>query len=199
MSFLNKRYWKNNKESIIKKDSCNKSKKSYTYILKGGGGMEFEDLEKVYVENAKIVYKYLLSLSQSKDISEELTQETFFQASKSIANFRGECKVSVWLCQIAKYLWYGHIKRNQNNLLPIENFNDIASDENVESNYGKLEEKRALYRAVDLLEPRIREVVNLRLGEFSFKEIGEIVGESENWCRVSYHRSKLKIMKLMKG
>lgn len=161
--------------------------------------MDFEDLEKVYIENAKIVYKYLLCLSQSKDVSEELTQETFFQASKSIANFRGECKVSVWLCQIAKHLWYRHLKRDVNYLQPIEEFYDIASEENIESNYGNLEEKRALYRAVDLLEPRIREVVYLRLGEFSFKEIGEIISESENWCRVSYHRSKQKIMKLMKG
>ncbi|MED1860331.1 sigma factor [Brevibacillus reuszeri] len=55
--------------------------------------------------DAQTVYKYLFSLTQNTDLSEELTQETFYQAMKTIHNFRGDCKISVWLCQISKRAW----------------------------------------------------------------------------------------------
>lgn len=51
--------------------------------------LEFDDLEKVYIENARLVYKYLISLTNSADVAEEITQETFFQASRTISQFRG--------------------------------------------------------------------------------------------------------------
>ena len=37
----------------------------------------------------------------------------FYQATKGIDRFRGECKISVWLCQIAKRLWYKELKRRK--------------------------------------------------------------------------------------
>lgn len=75
--------------------------------------MDKQKMEKVYQENAKAVYKYLFCLTHDADISEELTQETFYQATKGIEGFRGECKISVWLCQIAKRLWYKELKRRK--------------------------------------------------------------------------------------
>lgn len=42
-----------------------------------------------------------MCLCQDADLSEELTQETYYQAVKSIDRFNGECKMLVWLCQIA--------------------------------------------------------------------------------------------------
>jgi len=85
-------------------------------------------MQQMYEENVKIVYKYLFCLTHNTDISEELTQETFFQATKGIAKFREDCKPSVWLCQIAKRLWYKEIKRRKNHHIPI---NEI--EENIQS------------------------------------------------------------------
>ncbi len=161
--------------------------------------MEFTDLESVYIENAKIVYKYLLHLSHDAGIAEELTQETFFQASKTMRKFRGDSKVSVWLCQIAKRIWYKQLEKKKNNLLSIDDCYGLASDINIEDAYWKREEKILLYRAIHLLKPLMREVVYLRLEDFSFKEIGEIVGESENWARVNYYRARQNISNIMKG
>ena len=63
-----------------------------------------EDMETVYRRHAQTVYKFLLSQCHSAQMAEELTQETFYQAVRSIDRFDGSCKVSVWLCQIAKHL-----------------------------------------------------------------------------------------------
>ena len=54
------------------------------------------------------VYRYLLALCRDPELAEELTQETFYQAVRSIDRFNGSCKVSVWLCQIAKHAWLPH-------------------------------------------------------------------------------------------
>lgn len=70
-----------------------------------------DSMSAVYQRHAQTVYKFLLSLCHDPDLAEELTQETFYQAVRSAGRFDGRCKVSVWLCQIARHLWYGHLRR----------------------------------------------------------------------------------------
>lgn len=65
------------------------------------------------------VYRYLLSLSGSESTAEELTSETFFRAMDALDRFRGECSVRVWLCQIAKNLYYSQLRREKC-LAPLE-------------------------------------------------------------------------------
>ena len=49
---------------------------------------------------------------------------------------------------------------------------------------------------VQQLPEQMKDVMMLRLsGELSFREIGEILGKSENWARVTYYRAKNKLMK----
>ena len=56
----------------------------------------------IYQQHAQTVYRYLLSLTRDEDLSEELTQETFYQAIRSSGRYDGSCKVTTWLCAIAK-------------------------------------------------------------------------------------------------
>ncbi|MGD9567861.1 MAG: RNA polymerase sigma factor [Sedimentibacter sp.] len=72
-------------------------------------------MDELYSEYFQTVFKYLFCLTHDADISEELTQETFYQAIKTYSNFRGDCKVSVWLCQIAKHLWYKEYSKRKRN------------------------------------------------------------------------------------
>ena len=65
-----------------------------------------QDMEQIYEQYFEAVYKYLFCLTCNSDIAEELTQETFYRAVKKIHTFKEDCKISVWLCQIAKNLWY---------------------------------------------------------------------------------------------
>ena len=72
-----------------------------------------QDIEKIYKEYFETVHKYLFCLTRNNDISEELTQETFCKAVKKIGTYKSECKISVWLCQIAKNLWLDECRKNQ--------------------------------------------------------------------------------------
>ena len=60
------------------------------------------DFERIYSEYYDTVFRYIVSLCRDRQLAQEVTQEAFFRALKKIDTFRGECKLSVWLCQIAK-------------------------------------------------------------------------------------------------
>ena len=71
------------------------------------------NIQEVYEKYFTVVYRYLLSLSHNIHIAEELTQETFFKALKKVDDFRGECDLRVWLCQISKNTYYDYLKKNK--------------------------------------------------------------------------------------
>ena len=159
--------------------------------------MDKQNMERVYEENVKAVYKYLFCLTHNADVSEELTQETFYQAAKGIDDFRGECKISVWLCQIAKRLWYKELNRQKQKDIPLSEITEeIKSFDNIENDYLLNVEKVELFRMLHNFDINTREVLYLRLtGELSFAEIGSIMGKTENWARVTFYRGKQKLMK----
>lgn len=157
-----------------------------------------EKMESIYKKYVETVYRYLFCLTQDADLSEELTQETFYQAVKTIRNFRGDCKISVWLCQIAKHMWFKDCKkRNKSINIPLDDIEFmLPARENVEDHIFKNEDKIALFRKLHSLDDITREVMYLRLtGELSFKEIGDILNKSETWARVTFYRGKQKMLK----
>lgn len=154
------------------------------------------DMDAAYREYAVMVYKFLLSLCYEEELAEELTQETFYQAVRSVDRYDGSCKVSTWLCQIAKHLWYREMecrKRKGTSELTA----DMESLEKpVEEQLIVKEEKMELFRKVHVLDEISKEIVLLRVtGAFSFKEIAELFGKNENWARVTYYRAKQKLLK----
>ncbi|MBP3801128.1 MAG: sigma-70 family RNA polymerase sigma factor [Clostridia bacterium] len=155
-----------------------------------------QNIEEIYKEYSTSVYKYLFCLTQNKEISEDLTQETFALAVKDIKKFRGECKLSVWLCQIAKHLWYKELKKKNKNInVSFEEINENALyDEMLEENLCAKEEKLKLFKDMQKLDEKSREVMYLRMvGNLSYEEIGEILGKTSNWARVTFYRAKQKI------
>lgn len=70
-------------------------------------------MDRIYRQHAESVYKYLLSLTNDSALSEELTQETFYQAVKSIKKYDGSCSVLTWLCSIAKHQLYAHRRKHR--------------------------------------------------------------------------------------
>ena len=154
-----------------------------------------QDIEKIYEEYFETVNKYLFCLTKNNDISEELTQETFYKAVKKIDTYKGECKMSVWLCQIAKNLWYDECRKNKKlkNISDEDLFN-IEEKSTIEENIVSEEEKIEIYKKMQKLDDKTREVMYLRIsGELSFKEIGIILNKTENWARVTFYRGKNKL------
>ena len=125
-----------------------------------------------------------------------INKRTFAIAVKDIKRFRGECKLSVWLCQIAKHLWYKELKKKNKNInVSFEEINEnVLYDETLEENFCAKEEKLKLFKDMQKLDEKSREVMYLRMvGNLSYEEIGEILGKTSNWSRVTFYRAKQKI------
>lgn len=72
--------------------------------------MEFEQIYKLYFKD---VFLYLRSLSATAQIAEEIAQETFVKAWKSIESYDGTKDIRAWLFTIAKNTYYTHCRREK--------------------------------------------------------------------------------------
>lgn len=155
------------------------------------------DFEQVYSKYYGSVYRYVFSMAKDKNIAEEITQETFYKALKNINKYNSKFKMLTWLCQIAKNTYYTYCKKNKNLYELDENIAD--SEEMIIEKIIKSEQNIEILKALHLIEEPYKEVFTLRVySELSFKQIGEIFNKSENWARVTYYRSKLKVKENLK-
>lgn len=165
-----------------------------------------EDLSEIYKSYANEVKLFLLCLTSSEDLAEELTQETFYQAVKSIHRYNGECKISVWLCQIAKHSYFDYLKkakhRNHTSIdFLMQTGVDIrSSEDSPDITMMKKCTVHSIHQEIRQLQEPYAEIFLLRITmNLSFKEIGEIFDKSENWARVTYYRAKCKLAERVNG
>ena len=159
-----------------------------------------QDMEKIYEEYFETVNKYLFCLTHNNDISEELTQETFYKAVKKIDTYKGECKMSVWLCQIAKNLWYDQCRKNKKfvdtkevDLLNVQALNTL--EEQVISN---LESERIIKEIWKLPTPQNRRVYMYVVDEFSYTKIAKVENRSIPTVKESIDRGLQNLRKKLK-
>ena len=159
--------------------------------------MNIEELYRTYFD---IVYRYIRSISQDGSLAEEVTQETFFKALKKADQFRGDCDVRVWLCQIAKNTLYDHLKKQKKQLLGDEKLEktESAGGELLEEKLAQRSQAMEIHKVLHRLSEPYKEVFSLRVfGELSFGTISSLFGKSESWARVTYHRARIKIQERM--
>ena len=163
-------------------------------IEKGGGDME-ADFEKLYNSYYMQVYSYVMTISGNRDISEEITQKTFFKAMTTGKKYRGDASEFTWLCAIAKNLFADELRRQKKTC----EFNeDEISETNVENKIVDDDDVFWIHKVLHDLDEPYKEIFQLRVfGELSFHKIGKLFDKTENWARVTYHRARLKIQERM--
>lgn len=153
-----------------------------------------QNIELLYRLYAKELYSFIFSLCKDKHLSEDIIQTTFVEAIKSIEHFKGKSSVKTWLFSIAKYQCYQHL-RKANPHISIGDIN-IESNENISEAAILNIFSEDVMNSIDQLDEPSRSIMLLRImGEYSFSEIGHLVGKSENYCRVNFYRIKNKLRK----
>jgi RNA polymerase sigma-70 factor (ECF subfamily) len=150
-------------------------------------------MDEIYQKYAQTVYRFILSKTQDADVAEELTQETFYQAIRSIDRYDESCKITTWLCGIAKNVLLTYIRKH-----PVhDDIEELAIPlDSAEKDAMQAAERVELFKKLHDVEEPYKEVIYLRVfGGLSFREIGEIHQKSENWARVTFYRGKEKLRK----
>lgn len=160
-----------------------------------------EHFREIYEANVSEVYRFLLSLTRNEEQAEDLTQETFLKAIEHIGSFRGDCKMSVWLCQIGKNLYYRQYQRNkQNTPLDETTIDNVLHEDSPEEDFLQKHQSSIILKHLHTLEEPYKEVFMLHIfGEVPLKEISLLFGKSDSWARVTFYRAKAIITKKLKG
>lgn len=155
--------------------------------------MEFEQIYRTYF---KSVYRYIWKLSGDEHIAEEITSETFLKVMKSIGDFRGDCDMHVWICQIAKNTYYSYLKKGRKTASVDETELQRITDPDafMEEQIVMQDETKQIREALHTIADPYKEVFMWRVfGELSFKEIGALYSKTDNWACVTYHRARKMI------
>lgn len=148
--------------------------------------------DEIYREHFNAVYKYVYSLCRDASAAEEITQETFYKAMENLDRFRGETRLFVWLCQIAKNTYFNHSKK-QKRLVSDDALLSLRDRDLEEAFFDKEAANRVLQLLHELDEP-YKEVFTLRVyGQLTFSQIGQLFGKSDSWARLIYYRAKQQI------
>lgn len=156
-------------------------------------------MQEIYEEYSNLVYNYLVSLTGNLEISQELMQETFYSAIKNIKKFKGDSSVKTWLLKIAKNKWKDYLKTSKSTQLysldeDTDKIEKLLLEPSFENDLLEKEKRMFLYKSIHKLDENTKEVIYLRLNSnFSFKEIGNIFGKSEDWAKVTFYRGKQKL------
>ena len=148
--------------------------------------------DEIYREHFSGVYKYVYRMCGDPSAAEEITQETFYKAMEHIDPFRGETRLFVWLCQIAKNTYFSHRKK-QKRLVSDDALLPLHGGDLEEAFFDK-EAAGHVLRLLHELEEPYKEVFTLRVyGQLSFSQIGQLFGKSDSWARLIYYRAKQQI------
>jgi RNA polymerase sigma-70 factor (ECF subfamily) len=157
----------------------------------------------IFEHHSRFIYKFIYAMISEKSMAEEMTQETFLAAYKSIHNLRGEAKLRTWLCGIAKNVVYKSLrvrrKEGTNSGEQIESLG-TADDKNLppDREFMSRELNHLIRSALARLDPDKRLVFTLKeLQHLSYKEISDITGSAIPKLKTDLHRAKIEMRRAL--
>lgn len=157
------------------------------------------DFEKIYREYFKEIYLYIKSLSHDESIAEEITQEAFFKALKSIEKFDGSKDIRAWLFTIAKNTYFSHYKRKKRQI-ESDAVEESSMEVQIVKHLMNEEDSFAVHQFLHTMKEPYKEVFSLRtFGELPFEKIGRLFGKSAGWARVTFYRARKQIIEYMEA
>jgi len=140
-------------------------------------------------------YNLAISIVKDADNAEDIVQDSFIKAYKSLRSFKRDAKFSSWLYRIVVNEAYMFLRKNKINFSEIDDrISQLAFEESKENEQLELAKKMMLS-----LNPNEALVLNLfYLEEKKIKEIAFITGWSTSNVKVLLHRARKNVKKLLK-
>ncbi len=153
-----------------------------------------------YQQYAPKLLRMLTGILRNKARAEEVLQETFIAAFRSIASFRGEVSISTWLARIATNRAYNVIRdesRAKRTAPPAEEEPAAGLEPQVEGR----DLARKVMALLDQMEPAKKLALLLQAQGYSVAEIAEISAEPRGTilARLSRSRAELSLRMVQAG
>ncbi|MFN4286840.1 MAG: RNA polymerase sigma factor [Lacibacter sp.] len=183
----------------------NNNQENWIYELQQGNPEAFRLLVEEYQH---LVYNTVLSIVQNEADAEELTQDVFVQAYRSVGGFKGDAKLSTWLYRIATRKALDHLRRQKAKKRlawlyrePIES--EAATEIPVFHHPGVVLEQKEqaalLFRLMKHLPEKQRVAFTLHQTEgLSAQEIAPILGVSAGAAESLLFRARNRLRELLK-
>lgn len=137
---------------------------------------------------------YLLKLTSSEHLTEDLTQETFVRIIRNIENFdvHGKASFSTYLITIAKHLYIDHLRKSRHELLSSDDF-DIPDESFEKRVYEKLDFSEAL-ELIEKLPPKQAIAIKLKyLEEMTLEQIARHQNTEPKTIKSRIHSGMTKL------
>lgn len=156
-------------------------------------------LQQLYEKYSRELYLYLCSLCHDRALAEDLLQETFLKAILSLQD--NHTNMRAWLYMVARNLYFNYAKKESKKIY-IENENalECEMDKDLLDRMILNEKKKMLYRALNHLPEKKREILTMQyFGDLSQKEIGAVLHITPENVRVLSCRAKRELKTYMEG
>ena len=144
-----------------------------------------------------MVFTIANRMLKNREEAEEVAQDAFMKAYRSLKKFRKESKFSTWLYRIVYNLCVSQLRKNKTQIQSLDDEEKNIDIEDTHKKMEKLEKKeRSKYinRAIDNLNPEEKTIITLYYqDELSVAEISEVTRLTQSNVKVRLHRSRLKL------
>ena len=142
-------------------------------------------------QNQKIIHKVCNLYMNSEQDKKDLFQEILLAAWKGYGNFKRESKFSTWLYRVAlnTAITFYRKEKRQVETTQMQEHTSLAAA----NNQAEEEQLTAMYILINELSGIDKALVMLYMEDYSYAEIGEVMGITANNVAVKMNRIKLKM------
>lgn len=149
------------------------------------------DFQKIVLEQKSTIYSVCYMFADSKDIADDLFQETLINLWQGYSQFRGDSNIRTWVYRVSLNTCLSYKRKKNVKTVPLDISPDILSDSTPTGRQNVL-----LHQRITRLEPFDRAIILLWLEDMAYEEIANIVGISVKSLSVRLVRIRRKLMSL---
>ena len=149
------------------------------------------------------VFTLVLRMIKSREDAEEVAQDVFIKAYRSLADFRGESKFSTWLYTIANTTSITFLRKKKLEVHSLDNEKvfEVADSRDSGLRANMVEQKsrvNMVNKAIAMLSPDDAEIITLFYkAEQNLEEISRILRLETNTVKVRLHRARTRLKEKM--
>ena len=149
------------------------------------------------------VFTLVLRMIETSEDAEEVAQDVFVKAYRSLADFRGESKFSTWLYTIANTTSITFLRKKKLDVHSLDNEKVFEVADSKDSGFrANLVEQKSrvnmVNEAIAMLSPDDAEIITLYYkAEQNLEEISRILRLATNTVKVRLHRARTRLKEKM--